>query len=272
MEPPPSRRVQEMTQEFLNTPLGAQNDSMNAHLRQKDPDAMMLNLGMPLTDGGRAIASGSRGGDDRLPLSSGGGLPLPSPPASSPALLHEGEAAAVAAGGEGEREGGIGGVATHETAPGGDTPQESHRTSSLPSESSHPPGLYGPVLTLPRHPSDLPPFPLSAMASDYGGGPTAAPAGAAAAAASVGLARRGGGATAAPAREFNLLVRTLGAHKRLDEARARVLPEMRRRGIAPDENTFAALLSGAAAERSPDAAEEVGGILWVYVLALRVGC
>lgn len=188
-----------MTEAFLNTPLGAQDDSMNAYLRQKDPDSMMLNLGMALSGDREAIAGG-----DNLSLSSGGHPPPPLPPQ---ALLGEGETQAAAAGTNG-------------------------------SPSSPPP-------------SELPPSLLSSMVAAGGGGEAAA---AAAVGWSGGL---GSGAAAAAAQDFTYLVRTLGAHGRFEEARARVIPEMRRRGIVPTDRTFAALVAGAAVDRNPDAAEEV---------------
>lgn len=239
-----------MTEAFLNTPLGAQHDSMTAFLREKDPDEMMLNLGMTLSDdhGGAITAGddghrlGSIGGGDGnvnpLPLSAGGeGEPPPPPPSN--ALLHEGQETREAAATVMEASGGGGnaGVATPDSA------------GPPPSPPRQPAGMYGGYPS-PLPPPGLPPTYLHssamAMAAAAGGGSGA-----------LGLSGRPGGAT--PAQDFTYLVRTLGAHGRFEEARARVLPEMRRRGIAPTDNTFVALLAGAAVDRNPDAAEEVGG-------------
>lgn len=211
------RRVQEMTEAFINTPLGAQDDSINAFLRQKDPDAMMLNLGMRLSDDNRAITD-SGSGEDNLPLSVDGRSPSP--------LLHDFVGATAAA--------------APEPPPSRDTlPWPSPEPSS--SWSRQPSGMYS-------HSSAplTPPYPSSLTSSmaPYGGE------------AGMGLPRLGGGGGAAE--EFSFLVRTLGAHGRFEEARSRVIPEMRRRGIAPIEHTFASLLAGAAIERDPIAAEQVG--------------
>lgn len=59
-------------------------------------------------------------------------------------------------------------------------------------------------------------------------------------------------------KKFTHLIRVLNAHGRFREARARVVPEMLRRGVEFDTFTFTALLSGAAMDRDADAAEEVG--------------
>lgn len=231
------RRVQEMTEAFLNTPLGAQDDSMRAYLRQKDPDAMMLNLGMTLSGDHEAITSG-----DNLSLSSGGQPPPPLPPQ---ALLHEGEeqAAAAAAAASGSS-GGPAGVTTRDStaprpSPGGVTLPPASSPLALPPRQAA--GMYGSP-----SPADILPSPLSAMMAANGGGEAGAAVG--------GL---GSGVVAAAAKDFTFLVRALGAHGRFEEARARVMPEMRRRGIVPADSTFVALLAGAAVDRNPDAAEEV---------------
>ncbi|CAN0080774.1 unnamed protein product [Ectocarpus fasciculatus] len=220
ISPEDRARVQEMTEAFINTPLGAQNDSMNAFLRQKDPDAMMLNLGMRLSDDDHAIAAGGSG-EANLPLSADGRSPSP--------LLHDGvdattEAAAVAP----------------EPPPRRDTlPLPSPKPLSSPS-SRQPSGMYS---RSPAPPTPPYPFSFPSPMGPYGGE------------AGMGLPRGGGGA----ADEFSFLVRTLGAHGRFEEARSRVIPEMRRRGVTPTEHTFASLLAGAATERDPIAAEQVWG-------------
>lgn len=57
--------------------------------------------------------------------------------------------------------------------------------------------------------------------------------------------------------DFNLLIKTLGAHRRLGEAKGKVLATMKQRGIRLDGDSYSALLAGAATENNPEAAEEV---------------
>lgn len=57
--------------------------------------------------------------------------------------------------------------------------------------------------------------------------------------------------------DFNYLIRTLAAHGRCREARTRIVPEMRRRGVRLNRRTYSALLAGTAVEKDPAAAEEV---------------
>ena len=217
-----------MTEAFLNSPLGAQDDSMNAYLRQKDPDAMMLNLGMTLSGDHEAITSGG----DNLSISSGG---QPSPALPPQALLDEGkEQAATATSGNGGPASVTSGAPT---VPGGETPPSSSLT--LPTRQAA--GMHAPSYS--PSPADLPQSVLSSMMAGNGIGEAAAAAG---------MSR-----SASAAQDFTFLVRTLGAHGRFEEARARVMPEMRRRGLVPNDGTFTALLAGAAVSRSPDAAEEV---------------
>ncbi|CAM9188715.1 unnamed protein product [Ectocarpus sp. 4 AP-2014] len=220
ISPEDRAKVQEMTEAFINTPLGAQDDSINAFLRQKDPDAMMLNLGMRLSDDDHAIAGGGSG-EVNLPLSADGRSPSP--------LLHDGVVDAIPAA----------------TAP---EPPPNRDTLPLPSPqpsspwSRQPSGMYNhsPAAPTAPHPYSLP----SSMMSSGGE-------------AGMGSLRGGGGGGGGAAEEFSFLVRTLGAHGRFEEARSRVIPEMRRRGVTPNEHTFASLLAGAAIERDPIAAEQV---------------
>eukprot|EP00903_Cladosiphon_okamuranus_P021987 g20217.t1 len=235
--PPEERaRVQEMTEAFLNTPLGAQDDSMNAYLLRKDPDEMMLNLGMTLSGDHEAINGG--GGDGiNLSLSSGGQPPAP-PPMPPQALLRDGEEQATTAAS------GHVGPDFAAVPSGGTPPTTSSSSSTLPPRQAA--GMYG--SSSPPSPADLPPSLLSSMMAVNRGVEPAA------------VGRRGGrvsGAAAATAKDFTYLVRTLGAHGRFEEARARVMPEMIRRGIVPNDGTFTALLAGAAVDRNPDSAEEV---------------
>lgn len=68
-----------MTEAFLNTPLGQQEVGLNGYLRQKDPDAMMLNLGMALSDAGATSSSAamlSSGADKSGQLLQGGEPPF----------------------------------------------------------------------------------------------------------------------------------------------------------------------------------------------------
>lgn len=239
-----------MTEDFLNTPLGAQDDSMNAYLRKKDPDAMMLNLGMTLSGDHEAITSGGGGGGDNLSISSGGQAPPAVPPQAL--LLGEGQeqAAAAASGNDGPA-----GVPRSDPAVPGDgtpppPPPPPSSSSTLPPMLRQAAGTYGPSSSSsPSSPAaDLPPSVLSSMMAGNGVGEAAGAGTARAAAMSP---------SAAAAQDFTFLMRTLGAHGRFEEARGRVMPEMRRRGIAPNDGTFAALLAGAAVDRNPDAAEEV---------------
>lgn len=212
-----------MTEAFINTPLGAQDDSINAFLRQKDPDAMMLNLGMRLSDDDHAV-DGGESGEGNLPLSADDRSPSP--------LLHDGGVDATAA------------AAAPEPPPSRDTlPLPSPQPSSP--WSRQPSGMYShsPAPPTPPYPYSLP----SSMVPDGGE-------------AGMGSPRGGGGRGGGAAEEFSFLVRTLGAHGRFEEARSRVIPEMRRRGVTPTEHTFASLLAGAAIERDPIAVEQVGRV------------
>ncbi|CBN74088.1 conserved unknown protein [Ectocarpus siliculosus] len=221
ISPEDRAKVQEMTEAFINTPLGAQDDSINAFLRRKDPDAMMLNLGMRLSDDDHAIAGGGSG-EGNLPLSAD--CPSPSP------LLHDGVVDATAA------------AAAPEPPPSRDTlPFPSPQPSSP--WSREPSGMYS---NSPAPPTPPYPYSLPSSMMPYGGE------------AGMGSPRGGGGGGGGgAAEEFSFLVRTLGAHGRFEEARSRVIPEMRRRGVTPTEHTFASLLAGTAIERDPIAAEQV---------------
>ena len=197
--PPPPRaralappRIHELAEEFLNSPLGQQEVGLNAYLRQKDPDAMMLNLGMTLSD----AAAG-----DALPLPAGGGA-LP----ASPLLLQRGQGELTSPDGVGSGSGG------GESA--GNVSQEA--MSSVPPSSVFEPGS-----------SALPTAPLL---SEHAGGTS----------------------------DFNFLVRTLAAHGRIREARVRVVPEMKRRGVRLDGHTYTALLAGQAILKDAAGAEKVG--------------
>ncbi|CAM9573603.1 unnamed protein product [Laminaria digitata] len=191
ISPDDQAKIHELAEEFLNTPLGQQEVGLNAYLRQKDPDAMMLNLGMTLSDD----AAG-----DALPLPSGGGAL----PVSSPLLLQPRQGALTPPGGVGSGGGG-----------GGSASQEA-MSSVLPPSVVVEPGS-----------SAVPTAPL--LSEHAGGG----------------------------ANDFNFLIRTLAAHGRSREARERVVPEMRRRGVGLDGHTYTALLAGEAILRDAAGAEKV---------------
>lgn len=176
-------RIQKMTEKFLNTPLGQQEVGVSAYLRQKDPDAMMLNLGMTLAEP-----------SDTATLLAPGQQP------ASPTLLQEGAPATA-------EDGSLAG-----------SPSDAREETPF-SELSKP-------LFEPGSPS-MPTVPLS---------------------------KHAGGTS-----DFSFLIRTLAAHGRFGEARTRVVPEMKRRGLRLDGRTYSALLAGAARNRDPAAAEEVGG-------------
>lgn len=244
-------RVQEMTEAFLNTPLGAQYDSMNVFLREKDPDAMMLNLGLPLSDDHpRSVTSGTGHGED-------GGFSLPSGIAENLSSFatslqsgdEAGKAAAAAAASQGPslstnntniidgaRHGARHDTGSGTLSPGAEArptfPQEPPPPSVRP--PGQPSGMHGYPSPSTSLLSQMFPSPASHAVVDSGIG-----------------GRR--------AKDFHLLVRTLGAHGRFEEARSRAVPEMMRRGIRPTPGTFAALLAGAAVDKNPGAAEEVGG-------------
>ncbi|CAM9164248.1 unnamed protein product, partial [Hapterophycus canaliculatus] len=204
-------RVQEMAEAFLNTPLGAQHDSMNMYLKEKDPDAMMLNLGFPLSDDHRhAVAGGTGHGE--------GGFSLPSGI------------------GEDIRIGDDSGPSTATLSAGAEIPP---MFSGVPLPSARQPGqpfgMNG--YPSPPRPTSLSPQIDSSLTSN--------------------AVADGGGGGRGRVDDFNLLVRTLGAHGRFEEARSTVMPEMMRRGIRPDQRTLSALLAGAAVIKNPSAAEEV---------------
>lgn len=175
--PPVCHRIQKLTEDFLNAPLGQQDVGLNAYLRQKDPDEIMLNLGMAL--------SGDAAGGAAL-LASGSPSEKPLVPEGAPATCN-----------------------------GRDSTNSLIETPlSDISKPYYEPGSSGlPMVSLPEH--------------------------------------------AGSANDFNFLIRTLAAHGRCQEARARVVPEMRRRGVRLDGRTYSALLAGTAIDRNSAAAEEV---------------
>ncbi|CAM9548080.1 unnamed protein product [Scytosiphon promiscuus] len=242
--PPEDRaRVQEMTEAFLNTPLGAQYDSMNMFLQEKDPDAMMLNLGLPLSDGHpRKITGGTLPGENGSLLSSGVGGHLAQPATT----LHSGEEAGEASAAQAQA------APPHTAAPA--SANSSTYIDGVTGGAASRDAIAGSG-TRPMF-SEEPPTPVRPPQQAFGMNGYPSPFTTSQVDPSLTVAGGGGGGRNR-ADDFNFLVRTLGAHRKFEEARAKVVPEMMRRGIRPTGGTLAALLAGAGVNKNPDAAEEV---------------